>query len=62
MTNTDFIRLLRDCPSTDQEEIFNEAAHRIQELETQIRVLQTAPVSGCIIEIDGEEPSTQHDA
>ena len=35
MTNSDFICLLQDCPSTDQEEIFNEAARRISNLELQ---------------------------
>lgn len=35
MTNSDFICLLKDYPSTDQEEIFNEAAHRITKLERE---------------------------
>jgi hypothetical protein len=35
MTNSDFICLLRDCPTTDQEEIFNEVARRISNLERQ---------------------------
>lgn len=35
ITNSDFICLLQGCPSTDQEEIFNEAARRISKLERE---------------------------
>jgi hypothetical protein len=40
ITNSDFICLLQDCPSTDQEEVFNEAARRIQKLEALILSLE----------------------
>jgi hypothetical protein len=46
MTNSDFICLLQDCPSTDQEEIFNEAARRIQKLEAQVRAWESAADNG----------------
>jgi len=36
ITNSDFICLLQGYPSTDQEEIFNEAARRLSKLERQL--------------------------
>lgn len=36
MTNSDFICLLNDYPSTDQWEIFTEAARRIRNLEKKV--------------------------
>jgi hypothetical protein len=49
MTNSDFICLLYDYPSTDQEEIFNEAARRIRKLEAQVKEWEAAADygSGC---------------
>ncbi len=42
MTNSDFICILNDYPSTDQEEIFKEAARRIRKLEKQIMDWESA--------------------
>lgn len=47
MTNTDFICLLNDCPSTDQEEVFQEAARRIRELEAELQAWKAAASNGC---------------
>jgi adenylate kinase len=46
MTNADFICLLNDCPSTDQEEIFMEAARRIAKLTREIEVWKMAADNG----------------
>lgn len=47
MTNADFICLLNDCPSTDQEEIFMEAARRIAKLTREIEAWKAAADNGC---------------
>ncbi len=49
MTNADFICLLNDYPSTDQEEIFMEAARRIAKLTREIEAWKAAAddASGC---------------
>jgi hypothetical protein len=46
MTNSDFICLLNDCPSVDQEGVFNEAARRIRKLEAQVREWESAADNG----------------
>jgi hypothetical protein len=46
MTNTDFICLLNDCPSTDQEEIFFEAARRISNLTRELEAWKAAANNG----------------
>ena len=46
MTNTDFICLLNDCPSTDQEEIFMEAARRIAKLTRELEAWKAAADNG----------------
>jgi len=46
MTNADFICLLNDCPSTNQEEIFAEAAHRIRRLESRVKAWEKAADNG----------------
>lgn len=46
MTNADFICLLNDYPSTDQEEIFTEAARRIRILESRVKAWEKAADNG----------------
>jgi transposase-like protein len=46
MTNSDFICLLHDYPSADQEEVFSEAARRIRKLEAQVRAWESAADNG----------------
>lgn len=46
MTNTDFITLLESYPSTDQEEIFDDAARRIRNLEAELQAWKRAADNG----------------
>jgi hypothetical protein len=54
MTNADFICLLNDCPSTDQEEIFAEAARRIRKLESQVKAWEKAAWDSASVETPDE--------
>lgn len=46
MTNADFITLLESYPSTDQEEIFDDAARRIRNLEAELQAWKRAADNG----------------
>lgn len=46
MTNADFITLLESYPSTDQEEIFDDAARRIRNLEAELQAWKMAADNG----------------
>lgn len=54
MTNADFICLLNDCPSTDQQEIFEEASRRIRKLESQVKAWERAARDSASIETPDE--------
>jgi hypothetical protein len=54
MTNADFICLLNDCPSTDQQEIFEEAARRIRKLESQVKAWEKAAWDSASVETPDE--------
>lgn len=49
MTNADFVVLLQSCPSTDQEEVFEEAARRINALSAELQAWKAAAdgAAGC---------------